>query len=165
MNIEFIKKILSMKPSIYIGEGIISEFGAQIKEKNPINRINELENYADYILPDEYKKFLLECDGIQFTTGSELTLYGISEIIRLNKYIDFISGIIPIGYCMEEYIVINCNDICSGKYIYAGDAYCSDEYYSLDCTFNQFLERYIISNLNNYWTWFKSEKRYKFVNA
>ncbi len=163
MYISCIETIMEQNQKVYIGDGEFEDFRAEINSKNSIEEITEFETELNIKLPDDYKTFLSECDGINFYVAGELSLYGIQEIIELKECIDYLDGIIPIGYCLEEYIVINCNEISSGKYMYAGDAYCPDEYYSLDCNFYEFFERHIMSNFNNYWTWVKPDKRYRFI--
>ena len=73
------------------------------------------------------------------------------------------NGIYPIGYILEDYIVIKSNEIPSGNYIYAGAACCRDEYFSLNCNFETFFDRYIMANAGNYWRWQAAGEKFDFI--
>lgn len=166
MNIQKILDSLKLnRRQVYIGEGMFDFFDFDLNTPISNMEISDFENNYKCIIPNDYKEFLLITNGMNFNVAGELTLYSIGEIIQLKKDIAFKKGIYPIGYILEEYIVINSNDITSGNYIYAGDCFSKDEYYSLDTNFKTFLDRYSVSNACNYWKWINPIEKFEFIEG
>lgn len=160
-----IKKILSEIKYVYIGCDMDNMF-EEVKYKfNPPasdEQFIEFEKKTSCILPEDFKEFLHICNGMQFMIGGELELYGTNEMISYH-YEEYIDGVYCIGFCLDDNIMIKSDEIDTGKYIYVGDAYCSNEYVSLGMNFSEFLNFYIRANFSNYWRWgFRDCKMHNF---
>ena len=163
MNIKELIEIATRINTVYIGDGQFDELACEHRMPASAEEIAKLERIAG-TLPADYRDFLMQTNGMTFFQAGDFSLYSIDEIIETLKTADFKEGIYPIGYILEDYIVIKGDVIDSGAYIYAGDAYCRDEYYSLDCDFKTFLDRLIISGGNNFWRWVNPGLKYDFHN-
>ena len=97
-----------------------------------------------------------------FYNSADFKLFNLDEVIEDKEYMGFKEGIYPIGYILEDYIAIDINT--ENNNIYVGNACSGDEYYSLNCNFTVFMDRLIISNITNYWTWVYPERFYKLLN-
>ena len=144
----------------YIGEDIFGEWSFEYDKPATEDEI-ELFEKTIAILPDDYKEFLKTTNGMSFCTGS---LYSLEWIVKVRETMDFKKGIYPIGYVLEDYIVIKSDEIPSGNYMYVGYAYASDEYFSLHCSFETFFDRFTIISGDNFWTWQECwEEMYDFL--
>jgi hypothetical protein len=157
--IEAIKKI---NEELYIGNGNFEKFNYTFYEPVDKEDLKRFECKYNCTLPEDYKNFLLITNGIMFYNSADFKLFNLDEVIEDKEYMGFKEGIYPIGYILEDYIAIDINT--ENNNIYVGNACSGDEYYSLNCNFTVFMDRLIISNITNYWTWVYPERFYKLLN-
>ena len=164
-TLEALKQI---QGQIYIGEGSVLEFSCRFNPPATMIDIKKFESDFECVVPKDYMRFLLTSNGMQFYEAGDYMFYSTQKIAENLKmmsiaYSSYIKGIYPIAYICEDYIVIKSDEISSGKYIYAGSCYMRDEYYSLDCNFETFFERYVISNACSYWRWQMPGELHSFI--
>ena len=165
-TLEALKKL---QGQCYTGEGDFEEFVCKYNPPLTLEEIRSFESKNKCIIPEDYKAFLLESNGMKFNISGELSLFSIQEIVESLKIMHdmcdgYKKGIYPIGFCLDDNIVIKSDEIPTGKYIYACDCYCGDEYFSLDCNFETFLDRYLITNACKYWRWIYPREYFNFLN-
>ena len=149
--------------NVYIGSGTFDNWECTYKSPVTEDEIKKFEKEVA-VIPADYKEFLTTTNGIIFFNSGDFTFFSLQEVTETQKIMDFKNGIYPIGYVLDDYIVIKSDEISTGCYIYAGDACCRDEYFSLNCDFATFLDRYVMANASNYWRWFMPGKRFDFMN-
>lgn len=160
-----VKKIVEATKNIsnvYIGSGLFAEWSCKYNPPVTEDEINKFEHEVA-IIPNDFKEFLMTTNGMRFFSSGDYSFYSLQEITEMQISMDYISGIYPIGYILEDYIVIKSDEISSGNYIYVGDACCHDEYFSLNCNFESFFDRYIMANAGNYWRWQTPGKKFDFI--
>ena len=163
-TLEALKQI---KGQSYIGEGYFQEFNCKFNPPSTIKEIKTFEKKNKCTIPEDYLEFLLKNNGLNFNEGDRFhSLEEIVEVLksRAEAFVPYKKGIYPIAYILEDYIVIKSDEIHTGKYMYAGSCCSTDEYYSLNCNFETFLDHYIIANANNYWQWSYSSEYFNFVD-
>ena len=156
--------IRKTKHQLYTGEGEFSHLSCSYKIPVDVSEISKFEIKYKCVVPKDYKEFLLISNGMRFEIAGELNLFCLEEVIEILKTINYKEGIYPIGFVLDDYVVIKSDEIHSGKYVYVGDCYCRDEYFSLEADFETFLDRYFIANACNYWRWGQSSEKFCFVD-
>lgn len=146
---------------MYVGDGMFADFGFKYNKPAKEFDINKFIEEG-VIIPEDYKDFLLITNGISFYDTID-SLFAIEEVIALKEELNFKEGIYPIGYVLEDYIVIKSDEVSTGEYIYVGDSYCCDEYFPLHTDFINFIDRLFITGGSNYWRWQTPTKKYNFI--
>lgn len=160
---KLINALKQMNNKVYIGGGEFEKLNCKFNSPASEDTLKKFETCTNCILPNDYKEFLKNSNGLLFFESADFIFYDINEIIQFKKSNNFKEEIYPIGYILEDNIVINSKEIVTGKYLYVGDAFSGDEYYSLECDFKTFFDRLIVSNINNFWRWNYGREYYNFM--
>ena len=156
MNIANIRKSMeNISNPVYLGQCEFDCFSFSLNPSTSLDRINEFKSNYNCVFPSEYESFLKITNGIIFFNSGDFRLYSLAEIKDDLELFNYKKNVYPIGCFLDDIVVINGNEINSGKYIYVGDNYSNDEFYSLNCDFLTFFDRLIVTNINNFWQWFE----------
>ncbi len=145
------------KPSAYIGEGQFDTLYLDFKKPATEADIVNFEEITGCVLPEDYKKFLLFTNGLIFFRAGDFRLFGIDEVIEVQRGMDYKNGVYAIGCILEDYIVINSDEVNSGRYLYYGPAVSSSDFRAFGHNFEIFLDRLLMSQIEKYWDWFPNE--------
>lgn len=149
-----LRKVNKYNSKIYY-HGSLIDYYFQINEGAHISKLTQLKKDFKN-LPDDYIKFLSLSNGISLQEYG--TIYTLNEIYETKKLYDFYSkDILIIGDCFnsEVQIAIYLNKKIKNQ-IYVIDAINDDYFYSLNCNFTNFLNRFIISYGSDFWNWNKT---------
>ena len=165
---EIINATKHINGQVYIGEGSFAQYHCSYNPPTAQEKIIGFESIYSVTVPEDYVNFLLVSNGMQFYEAGDFSFYSLQQIEVILKTmkeasVPYKDGIFPIAYVLGDYIVIKSDAIASGKYIYAGSCYCRDEYFSLECNFETFFDRCIITNLCNYWRWLAPVELFDFI--
>lgn len=152
---------------VYNGDGDYGEVECTFYDPVTIEQINELEAKTGWILPEDYKRFLLITNGCKLFDhpdyGGENDLYRLEELIEFN-YEDPFEGCFSIAYIYSENIVINSERYRNGdpNYLFVKDKI--DQFHEaepLNMNFEMWLDRFVICQGNKFWNWkYWDAKRY-----
>lgn len=114
-----------------------------------------------WTLPEDYKEFLTLHNGARIfemllgntNIGGGLNLYSIQEIVKTYEDLQLSSTYFPIGYVLENHLLINNNDIeqDNPNYLYLAGTSLKPE--PLNLNFELFLDRFVVSQGSNFWEW------------
>lgn len=153
-------KSLSKNKSKIFFFGSEADYGVILYDQCTQKQIEELEKYAGYSLPEDYRQFLLYTNGMMFgQDGSPLSvssrIYSLEELYSVKKILDWqLKSMLEIGVCADGtiQIFINLKEKGSNNIYIAGIM--DDKYYSrLNCDFRTFLERFILAYGVPFWEW------------
>ena len=97
-------------------------------------------------------------DGLQFLEGEGGYFNSLEEALETTRMFEYRDGIWVIGQIAGMQLIINCNELDSGKYIYVGDATSNCEFISLNTDFTGFLGTFLECNATLYWDWVNYEE-------
>jgi hypothetical protein len=159
-QIEIIKKMNDEKYKLYLGDGFFKEFECIFYEPTNIEEIRQFEKDNSIIIPPGYKEFLLIANGMYLF--EEIQFYGLGDILMTLETGIYRKGVYAIAYYNGDNIVINSQEVKTGKYLYTGNHDSTDEFIALNTNFETFLDRLISINGRIYWDWFNNTKYYNF---
>ncbi|MEF2246343.1 SMI1/KNR4 family protein [Paenibacillus sp. IITD108] len=123
-----------------------------------------LESYSP--LPEDYLKFLSITNGFRpFSNvgcSGEIDIFSIDEIFRTNEPYDNPFKLI-VACVYDDNIIIDIEAVAKGKndYMYLTEGPCDfDDARSLYCDFQTWLDRFVMSQGNKYWTWRVEDRKY-----
>lgn len=151
--LKYIKDLNHSNREIYI-DGWRTNFTCDFNEPATLEEIEHLENEVGYKFPEDFRKFLLETNGICFLGYCDHWILGIEDIKMIWETNCHDEGVYVIGCILEDYVMINSKEIESGKYMYVSPNICPDEGRALGCNFETFLKRFTNANFSKYWDWF-----------
>lgn len=156
MNInDIVLSIKKINGDIYLGEAEFDTFSCQFNPPINDDEICNFEKIFSCKIPDDFKEFLKISNGLSFFNSSDFQLYSLNQIKEKLLENDYLKGVYPIGYFLEDEILIKSDEINNDYYIYVGDVYSIDEFYKIEYNFTLFLDRLLSSNINNFWRWFE----------
>lgn len=144
---------------IYRGEGRVEQVKCTFNAPTSTKEIESFEKDTGFILPDDYKRFLLISNGCSLFDhpyyGGESYLYDLDTI--LEEYIEEThEGCFTIGYFYTENIVVNSDRYREGNKNYLMVKEKIDQFIEardLNMNFELWLDRYVISQGRNFWKW------------
>lgn len=142
----------------YIGEGEFELLQIDFRTALPSTEIDDFEKNTGCIIPNDYKDFLLFTNGMQFYRAGDFELFDIATISKVREIMDYMKGVYAIGNFLEDYIVINSNDISTGSYLYYGPGLSSRDFRPFGHNFEVFLDRLLMSQIQKYWDWFPQKQ-------
>lgn len=145
---------------------------------NPPIEVQEIKKKSvrnNWLLPEDYKDFLKQHNGVRIfelllndeNIGGGLHLYSIQEIQKTSENLKLDSQYVPIGYVLENHLLISNKDIKQNNPNYLFIAGTSFIPKPLNLNFELFLDRFIISQGANFWEWpyYTAENYYKYSNG
>ncbi|GKX31320.1 hypothetical protein SH1V18_38000 [Vallitalea longa] len=159
---QLLKKMKLEKEVVYNG-GKYKNYNCEFRKPARIEDIETFENDTGCLLPQDYKELLLFSDGMAFLINGELDLLSLEEMKDLIGANNYREGIFTIGVILDDYIIVNSNEIKTQKYLYVGDQYSLNEFMCFEYDFSTFLEYYISLNYQNYWRYSLNPKLYDFA--
>lgn len=154
---EIISAMSKIKGNVYIGEGEFDEITFNFNSPVLSDDITEFEIKYKSILPKDYIEFLKFSNGMTFYGSGDFRFFDLEEIKEDMSIFNYNKGVYPIGQFLDDTVLINSDEISRESYIYVGDSCSNDEFYSLNCNFEIFLDRLLITNINNYWRWYDTD--------
>lgn len=156
--ISVLESINKASLKVYLGNGEISELSVTLNQGLDIDAIEQIMPN----LPTQYKELLTFSNGLCFFNSGDYTLYPLEDAIEYQKANDFNKNILPIGYFLDETILLNCAESETEHYLYAGSSIMKDEFISLDMDLRSFLDKLLANNCNCFWLEKPVEKYYNF---
>ena len=163
-SIEMLREILANQNNINIkkhdGEGNIIFVVINVEKPSDTNMITKIENELKKSLPNEYIEFLLEYNGgrlFDFEGLDGIKLFGTNEIVKVNNYskLTFEDDWFDDVTIFAKYI---------GEDNYLGFKYFNDNYYVVDCYFEELPQdwKIIANNFDEFLTLLIEEKGHKY---
>lgn len=150
-------------PLAYLGEGGFDPFIIAFQTPATEAAITSFEKKTGCKIPEDYKKFLLFTNGVIFYGAGDFRLFDIDEVLEVTMMMEYKKGIYIIGYFLEDYIVVNSDEISTGKYLYFGPAIFATDFKPFEHNFEVFLDRLLMSQIQKYWDWFpRNQELYDF---
>ncbi len=152
-------KLINDNPlRVYIGEGMIDNLTVSLhSEQLPNNNVNLLKK-----LPKQYLEFLQFSNGLEFYNSGDHRFHPLDEVLALQKSYGFNENVFPIGYFLEDTVLLVLDQSTRGYSIYVGSNLLLDEFILLEHDFKEFLENLLIHNCSNFWIHFNDENYYDF---
>lgn len=156
--IEILKRLNEKGSAIYF-YGEERDYKFNFYGGNSPEKVDKLEQDLGYSLPDDYRRFLLITDGMDFNlSGFSSRLFDISWVVKaravdgeFNLYSD---NFLVIGDCHEGNFKILIDLTCeSEKNIFVADSYDSEYFYGLGISFATFLNRFVLTFGSAFWEW------------
>ena len=149
-----IREINRCRSKIYY-YGRIIDYNFIINGDLSLGELELLEKSTNSKLPHDYKEFLMTSNGLTMSSGARLL--DINEIYYLRELYDYPRNILIIGECYssELQIAIDLNG-SSENCMYVIDVVADDYFYSINCDFTTFLNRFILSYGSDFWEWSKT---------
>ena len=135
---------------MYLGDGAFHKLECTLRPGLAPERQKSLRDAWNYPLPQDYLTFLSKTNGAFFEPlGADL--YTLENAIECSKILEYADGILNFCFVCEIDVVMNCNELDTGTYIYAADEGCPDEFIPLNTDFAGFLEMFLQCNTMFYW--------------
>ena len=147
-----LKEMSEQPQRCYFGEGGWEEFQPELQPGISSDECSRLTAALPFSLPEEYLEFLKISNGVYFSP-TETSLYSLKDCVAFTKENDFAPGIFMFGYTCSTTLVMNCNELDTGKYIYAGTDTAYNEFLPLLTDFTGFLDNLLHFNAGLYWDW------------
>ncbi|MCI2256170.1 SMI1/KNR4 family protein [Domibacillus sp. PGB-M46] len=123
--------------------------------------INDFENKTGLILPPDYKAFLRITNGCRLFNdiehGGEIELYSLEQILELNEHYDELDGCYDIAYIYQDNIVINSKLYSENQKNYLLWKDHTEQFTEaepLQMNFELWLDRFVMSQGEKFWSWF-----------
>ncbi|MGK5512354.1 SMI1/KNR4 family protein [Brevibacillus formosus] len=144
---------------VYWGEGEIHKAICKFNPPVTFEELEKLESKTDWILPEDYKNFLMIANGCKLFDdpkyGGENDLYKLEELIDFN-YEDPYEECYSIAYIYGENIVINSKKYQEGNpnYLYVKDKIDQfEEAVPLGMNFESWFDRFVVCQGQKFWNW------------
>lgn len=156
--LEALKTISESRPIVCLRSGSFHPFTIALEPGISEMKLKKLTAQIPFSLPEDYLKFLSMTDGLQFLEGEGGYFNSLEEALETTRMFEYRDGIWVIGQIAGMQLIINCNELDSGKYIYVGDATSNCEFISLNTDFTGFLGTFLECNATLYWDWVNYEE-------
>lgn len=144
---------------VYCGEGYVEKCTCKFNEPATLEEIAAFEEKTGWVIPEDYKNFLLITNGCRLFDhpeyGGENHLYSLDEIISYAVDEPF-EGRYTIAYLYGDHLVIDSNLYQKGhpNYLLVKDKIASfKDAFELHMNFELWFDRFIISQGSKFWTW------------
>lgn len=135
---------------MYLGEGEFHPLECTLRPGLTPERQKALLEAWKHPLPEDYRTFLSKTNGAFFEPlGADI--HKLEDAIEGSKILEYADGILLFCFICEIHVIMNCNELDTGKYIYAADESCPDEFIPLNTDFAGFLEMFLQCNTMFYW--------------
>ncbi len=168
MTLDGIKEAVSKYgtfPMLQHGGHVMEDAAFQFRDPASPQEINSLEKMLGVTLPNDYKEFLFNHNGMEMFNGIELL--STEGIIEFNEVQDFPKGYVLIGYHYDGRYVIDVNKSNKGLgYMLHLDSIdnIEDAVY-LDSNFEIWFDMLVSSNEAKYWEVKpKIQEYYKYIS-
>jgi hypothetical protein len=154
--LDAMKEINKYSSKIYY-HGEIVEYSFIINSGCSLSNLNDLENLLSYKLPDDYRELMSSSNGLSLTSYAKIL--NTEEIYRTRSIYGFYPEnmlIVADCYNSEVQILIDMAAKCENC-MYVIDAIADDFFYSLNCNFTMFLNRFILAYGSDFWNWNKTQ--------
>ncbi|TYR80599.1 SMI1/KNR4 family protein [Priestia megaterium] len=153
---------------IYGGDGYLYKTTCSFYEGTTEESISNFEKRWNVAVPADYREFLQLTNGCRLFDdcygGGETEMYSI-ENIQNYRYEDAYEGCYTIGYTYQDQIVIHSERYKQGNPHYIMVKGHLDQFHEARClhmNFEQWLDRFIMSQGNKFWDWWApTETAYK----
>lgn len=159
-----LQKIAEKPQPVYIGEGEFNNFSVQLKPGISPQILTDMEKCLSFPLPSDYIEFLKISNGVIFYDYGGTSLDSLENSWNFTQAMEYTDGIIQIGSFLGSSIVMNCKEIHTEKYLYAGDEGSCDDFIPLNENFTGFLDNLLKFHASVYWEWtnYGEIKKYNF---
>jgi hypothetical protein len=146
-----LKNINSTNSKIY-HHGILINYKFNFCESATSELLIEFETKINAKLPDDYRQFLEICNGM--TLESEAEFLDIDQVLEYYTVFDYPKDIIVIATCLggHFHIAINLKED-NNKYMYVIEPIGGEFFNSINCSFTEFINKFIVSYGSDYWNW------------
>jgi len=146
-------RMLNDNPGYIYNHGVSINYIFSFNDGCTPDDICKLEENIGYLLPKDYKEFLLYTNGMNFSNHVGSYLVGIGEIYINQNIFDYPQSTIVIGSVCDgsAHVVIDLkkeHDAC----IFIHDVY-SGNLQNLNCGFALFFNRFIMTYGSAFWEW------------
>lgn len=147
---------LNKNPSSIYYNGTIIDYTFSFKDGCTFNDLNDFERNIGYSLPEDYKQFL------SYTNGLNLSNHAISRLLDLDSMYEcrkifgdfYHNSALVVGefYDGDIHVIINL-EAGSNKCIHVCEPCLGNKLRTLNCSFTEFLNRFIITYGATFWEW------------
>nr|WP_186812164.1 SMI1/KNR4 family protein [Paenibacillus xylanexedens] len=141
-------------------EGNVERYNCKFAEPANNEEIERLVASTGLKIPLDYLDFLKMCNGCSLFNheiyGGESSLFPLDQVEYLYTSVNRVKGYLEIAYISDDTILIDCKAYSRGEknYVLVGNSSSSfEDYKSLECNFETWLYRFIITNGSKYWVW------------
>lgn len=151
--VDVVKEVHLSQSKIY-NYGYLNECQFNCNEAASLEMIKKFELSLGYKLPEDYEEFLQIANGIRLNTGN---IFSTERCVQTrNIFTDYPTNVLVVADCWEGDIQVAIDlKAPREKCMYAIDPIGEEYFYSLDCSFAEFLNRFIQCYGYDYWNWGK----------
>lgn len=149
--VELLKDINSTNSKVY-HHGMLLDYKFALQEPATEKIITDLETKVGSLLPSDYKQFLMVSNGM--ILHPEARICSVHEILEFHTAFDYPKNMIVVATCLGSFLHIAINlNAKKEKCIYVIEPIGDEFFYSINCSFTEFLNRFIVSYGSDYWNW------------